>query len=218
MQIPGVEISAYDYKRNRKVHLLGYGIDLEGKHITNLCERLLKERNEMTLKQAEIIKDLGYDISLEEVKKYSKNSGVSYKQHIMQVLMDKGYIDEIYAPLYKELFKSSGPCNMEIEYIDIYDALDAIIKDNGIPVIAHPGQLKSYELIEELSDKGLAGVEKYHISHSEEDKSIIDNLAKKYNLLITGGSDFHGTYAKNRKIGCCTAPKETIEFIMKKYI
>ncbi len=216
--IPGVEISAYDYKRNRKVHLLGYGIDLEGTHITNLCESLLKERNEITLKQAEIIRDLGYDISLEEVKKYSKNSGVAYKQHIMQVFIDKGYIDEIYSPLYKELFKRSGPCDMEVKYIDIYDALEAIIKDNGIPVIAHPGQLKSYELIEELANKGLVGVEKYHISHSEKDKNIIDELVKKYNLLVTGGSDYHGTYAKNRKIGCYTAPKETIEFIMKKYI
>ena len=70
--IPGVEISAYDYKRNRKVHLLGYGIDLDGKHITNLCERLLKDRNEMTLKQVQIIKSLGYDITEEEVKVYAK--------------------------------------------------------------------------------------------------------------------------------------------------
>ena len=42
-------------------------------------------------------------------------------------------------------------------------------------------------------------------------------LAKKYNLIVTGGSDYHGSYAKNRSIGCCTTPKESIEFIMKKY-
>ena len=114
--IPGIEISAYDYKRNRKVHLLGYGIDLEGKNIKKLCDRLLKDRNEMTLSQVKIISDLGYDISLEEVKAYSKNSGVAYKQHIMQVLINKGYIQEIYSPLYKELFRNGGPCEMEIEF------------------------------------------------------------------------------------------------------
>lgn len=212
--IPGVEISAYDYKRNRKVHMLGYYIDLDGKNITKLCQRLLNDRNEMTLKQTNIIKDLGYDISEEEVKFYGKNSGISYKQHIMQVLIDKGYTNEIYPPLYKELFKNNGPCEMEVEYIDVYDAMEAIIKDNGIPVLAHPGQLKSYELLEELANKGLVGVEKYHMSHKEEDVKRVEELANKFNLITTGGSDFHGSYDKKRKIGCCVTPSESIEFIL----
>lgn len=211
--IPGIEISAYDYKRNRKVHLLGYGIDLEGKHITNLCEKLLKDRNQMTLKQVQIIKSLGYDINEEEVKVYGKNSDISYKQHIMQVMIDKGYVKEIYAPLYKELFKNNGPCDMEIKYIDVFEAIDAIIKDRGIPVVAHPGQMNSYELVEELVDKGLVGVEKYHVSHSVEDYERVDELVKLYNLIVTGGSDFHGSYAKNRSLGCFTAPSESVEFI-----
>lgn len=214
--IPGIEISAYDYKRKRKVHLLGYGFDLEGKHITNLCKRLLKERNEMTLKQTDIIKSLGYDICIEEVKEYGENSEVAYKQHIMQVLIDKGYIDKIYAPLYKELFKNNGPCQMEVEYIDVYDAMEAIIKDNGIPVLAHPGQLNSYDLLEELIDAGLLGVEKYHISHNDEDYSRIENLAKKHNLIVTGGSDFHGTYGKNVTVGSYISPVESVEFILSK--
>lgn len=214
--IPGVEISAYDYKRNRKVHLLGYGFDLDGNHITHLCKRLLKDRDEMTLRQIKIMNTLGYDISEDEVKSYGKNSGISYKQHIMKVLMDKGYTDDIHPPLYKELFKNNGPCHMEVEYIDVYEAIDAIIKDNGIPVIAHPGQLKSYEILEELVEKGLIGVEKYHPSHSEEDHKIVENLAKKHNLIVTGGSDFHGEYNKKRKIGSCISPIEGVEFILNR--
>ena len=216
--IPGIEISAYDYKRNRKVHLLGYGLDLEGKHVSNLCKRLLKDRDDMTLKQVDIIKSLGYDINRDEVKFYGKNSETSYKQHIMQVMIDKGYVEEIYAPLYKELFKNNGPCNMEVKYIDVFDAIDAIIKDNGIPVVAHPGQMNSYELIEELVEKGLVGIEKYHISHSEEDYKRVDKLAKKYNLIVTGGSDFHGSYVKNRNMGCCTAPSESVKFIERRIL
>ena len=212
--IPGVEISAYDYKRNRKVHLLGYGIDLEGKHITKLCDRLLKDRNELTLKQVNIIKSLGYDISEEEVKAYGKDSGISYKQHIMKVLMDKGYTEEMYPPLYQKIFKNNGPCDMEIEYIDVYDAIDAIIKDNGIPVIAHPGQLKTYELIEELVGKGLVGVEKYHRSHKDEDKERVEQLVNEYKLIATGGSDFHGSYNTKRKVGDFMATEESVEFIM----
>ena len=211
--IPGIEISAYDYKRNKKVHLLGYGIDLDGKYITKLCENLLKDRNEMTLKQVQIIKSLGYDINEDEVKAYSKNSRVSYKQHIMQVLIDKGYVKEIYDPLYKELFKKNGPCNMEIKYIDVFDAIDAIIKDNGLPVIAHPGQMNSYELVSELVDKGLFGLEKYHVSHSIDDYEKVNELARLYDLIVTGGSDFHGSYAKNRTLGCCTSPSDSVKRI-----
>ena len=131
----------------------------------------------------------------------------------MQVLIDKGYIKEIYAPLYKELFKNNGPCEMEIKYIDVFEAIDAIIKDNGLPVIAHPGQMNSYELVKELVDKGLFGIEKYHVSHSLEDYERVDELTRYLRVIVTGGSDFHGSYAKNRSLGDFITPSESIEFM-----
>ena len=214
--IPGVEISAYDYKRNRRVHILGHNIDINGENITKLCENLLNNRDSNTKKQLKIIQSLGYDITEKEVGKYAKNSEIFYKQHIMQVLIDKGYTNDIYSDLYSKFFKKDGPCKMSIKYIDIYDAIEAIIKDGGIPTIAHPGQLKSYELIEELVSRGLVGIEKYHPSHTKEDYDRVDELAKKYNLIITGGSDFHGKYAKNRSLGEYITPEDTIKFILDK--
>lgn len=213
--IPGIEISAYDYKRKRKVHLLGYGFDLEGSNLKKLCSKLLNDRNNLSVKQAKIIKEMGYDIEIEDIKKYSINSEIVYKQHIMQELINKGYCDAIYAPLYKKLFKGDSPCNLEVEYIDIFEAMDAIIKDGGMPVLAHPGQLNSYELLEELVEKGLVGVEKYHVSHSEEDYKIIDDLSKKYNLILTGGSDFHGTFGKEVTIGSFTTPLNSLKHIIE---
>lgn len=213
--IPGIEISAYDYKRKRKVHLLGYGFDLEGSNLKKLCSKLLNDRNNLSIKQAKLIKEMGYDIELEDIKKYSINSEIVYKQHIMQELINKGYCDKIYAPLYKKLFRGDSPCNLEVEYIDILEAMDAIIKDGGMPVLAHPGQLNSYELLEELVEKGLVGVEKYHVSHSEEDYKIIDELSQKHNLIITGGSDFHGTFGKEVTIGSFTTPLNSLKHIIQ---
>lgn len=212
--IPGIEISAFDAKRERKVHILGYGFKLEAKNIKNLCNDLLKRRNEMSLDQAVIIKELGYNISIEKIKNYGRSGEVVYKQHIMQELINNGYTDEIYSSLYKKLFKGNGPCKMEIEYIDVYDALDAIINDGGVPVLAHPGQLDSYELLEELVNKGLKGVEKYHCSHSEEDLIKIQNLADKYDLFVTGGSDFHGEYGNEATIGSNIAPQQVISMLL----
>lgn len=211
--IPGVEMSAYDYKRKRKVHLLAYNFDLEAKNITRLGEDLLMKRNRNGLKQCEIIKELGYNIDLDKIKGYAKNSSVIYKQYIMRELVEKGYTDKMYSSLYKSLFMGDGPCRMDIKYMDVFDAIKAIKADNGIAVVAHPGQKNSYEVIEELVEFGLDGIEKYHPSHKEEDIKKVQELADKYNLITTGGSDFHGEYAKSRKLGCCLCPKESIKFL-----
>jgi hypothetical protein len=212
--IAGVEISAFDYKRDRKVHILGYGFDLEAKNIKSICDGLLYERNKLALNQIDIIRDMGYDICQDDVRKYSISSEVIYKPHIMRALVDKGYSDNIYSKLYEELFGKSGKINASIEYVDVFKAVEAIKKDGGFCVVAHPGQLNSYELIEELVEVGLDGIEKYHHSHDEKDFKKIDKLASKYNLILTGGSDFHGDYG-NVELGCNLTPQESVKFLLK---
>lgn len=211
--IPGIEISAYDYKRNRKVHLLGYNFDLKGTHLTVVCKKLLEDRHELSIKQSQIIRSYDYELPQEALDIYSKDSQVLYKQHIMKALMDRGYTEHINGKLYHNLFKGSGPCNLEIEYIDVFKALEAIIADGGIPVLAHPGQLDSYELVEELVPLGLRGIEKYHCSHNEEALIKIQQLADKYQLFVTGGSDFHGLYGTEGTIGSFICPEESLNYL-----
>ena len=71
----------------------------------------------------------------------------------------------------------------------------------GIAVMAHPGQSKTYDLIEELVEVGLDGIEKYHPDHQEQDYDVIDQLINDYGLIATTGSDFHSTYGPNRPFG-----------------
>ena len=212
--IPGVEISAYDYKRNRKVHVIGLNVDILNDNIDKLCFDLLKNRDENTKKQIDIIRSMGYDITEDEVGKYAKNSRIFYKQHIMKVLMDKGYTESIYSDLYTKIFNKNSPCNLNIKYIDVYDALDVLNKNGAISIIAHPGQFNSYDLIEELIQYGICGIEKYHPSHRIEDEERVEKIAKKYNLIKSGGSDFHGDYAKKNCMGKFLAPKEDIYKIL----
>ena len=112
--VPGVEISAFDYKRGRKVHILGYNFNLKAKHIKELCQPLLKRRKENSLWQIKTLKDHGFDITLQEVLEKAQNSTSIYKQHIMAVLMDKGYTDGIYSALYYDLFRRNGICARDI--------------------------------------------------------------------------------------------------------
>jgi len=119
----------------------------------------------------------------------------------------KGYTDGIYGPLYRQLFKGGGIADREIEYVDVFDALRAIKTDGGRAVLAHPGQLDSYELAVELIAEGLDGVELYHESHSISDHTRIFELARRYpHLLLTGGSDDHGLFGSLHLIGEIRAP------------
>lgn len=214
--IPGVEISAYDFDNNRKVHILGYNFNTKGRYIENLCRATRERRNMLSLWQVQILKDNGYDISLNKILYHSRNSEVIYKQFIMQELIDKGYTQRIYSELYYELFKDNGICSGEIVYVDACKAVEAIIKDGGVPVLAHPGQLNSYDIIPKLVKAGLKGIELNHHSHTSEDLIKIHNIAKEYNLFETGGSDFHGTYGSGDRIGSYVCPSESLELIENK--
>lgn len=210
--IPGIEISAFDYKNNRKVHILGYNFNLKAENINQLCRPILKARNANSLWQYKALLNEGYDIDFELLKEKSKDSEAIYKQHLMKCLIETNYTDKIYSELYRRLFKNRGACERDIEYVSVFDAIDAIKKDRGLAVLAHPGQLNSYDIIPGLLAKGLDGIELIHPSHSEEDIKRIKKIADFNGLILTGGSDFHGEYSESKTdIGELEAPEEFLE-------
>lgn len=212
--IPGIEISAYDFKNKRKVHILGYDFNLEGKNIKNICDPLLERRDENSRWQIQTLLDNNYHLDLGYIKEKSKHSEVIYKQHIMMALIKNNYTDTIYSDLYRKLFKNGGICSRDIEYIDVFEAVKAIKKDGGLAVLAHPGQLNSYDIIQDLVTAGLDGIEINHHSHSEKDLEKIKEYSEKFNLFLTGGTDFHGKYSeKTLNIGDAECPFETLNLI-----
>ena len=76
----------------------------------------------------------------------------------------------------------------------------------GIAVVAHPGQLNSYDLIPELVEIGLNGIERNHFDHTSEDFLRIEALAEKYDLIMTGGTDYHGLYGAAIEVGDIVCP------------
>lgn len=212
--IPGIEISAYDYERNRKVHLLGYNFNLDGKNIKKLCDPMLKKREENTRWQIKRIIEEGYEIEEDFIELISEESTSLYKQHIMEALMKNHYTDSIYSTLYYRLFKNGGICSRDIKYVDVFDALKAIKSDGGQVVLAHPGQLNSYELIPELVEAGLDGIEINHHSHGIQDFIKINELREIYNLFLTGGTDYHGYYGSVEiEIGDLHCPTEFLHYL-----
>jgi phosphoribosyl 1,2-cyclic phosphate 1,2-diphosphodiesterase len=205
--IPGIEISAYDFEAGRKVHILGYGYGKNPEAIKALCDPILFRRDKNSRKKIARLSEAGYCISVEEVEAIAGKGRVIYKQHIMRALIERGYADDIYSPLYYSLFKGTGLCAGDIEYSDVFDALHAVIADGGFAVLAHPGELDSWNLVDKLVEKGLSGIELYHGSHCSRDHRRVLNFKRKYpHLVLTGGTDDHGAYGSMHRLGEICAP------------
>ncbi|AKG73561.1 PHP domain-containing protein [Salinicoccus halodurans] len=199
--IPGIEISAYDFKRNRKVHVLGYDYDLNAENIHELTKPLLRRRHAHSLRQIEQIRAFGVDVDVERIASRLGGAQTIYKQHIMEEITDAPFTSEEYQNLYRKLFKGDGPAAGDIRYIDVKDAIRAVKADGGFAVIAHPGQLDSYAMIEECVEIGIDGIEQFHPDHTAEDFERVQALADRFDLFTTGGSDYHGHFGAKVDVG-----------------
>lgn len=214
--IPGVELSAWDKTRNRKVHILCYAPQKPDR-LEGICIKACEIRKQCAKDMVKNVMDR-YPITAESVMKHATGSKSIFKQHIMHALIDYGYTTHFYGRLNDELFNlETGSCVVEREYPDVNFVLDLIHSARGVAVMAHPVYYNSLELLEELAQKGkLDGVEAYHYTADKEQQKKILEIAEKYNLIVTGGSDFHGLYnAKPTHIGSNVTDKENIDRILR---
>ncbi|WP_409342844.1 PHP domain-containing protein [Paenibacillus sp. MBLB4367] len=200
--IPGIEISAYDFKRQTRVHMLGYFIEPGHAALEALCSPLLVKRHEASLIMIDKLIEAGYSITLEQVMKLAEGGTGIYKQHIMHALIKQGYTSTIYGELYKKLFSRGrngaepGIAYMPLEYVEASAAIAAIRQAGGVPVLAHPGQYGNFDAVPELVESGLQGIEAWHPLHGPDDEVKAQEYGLEYDLVVTGGSDFHGFYGE----------------------
>jgi len=155
---------------------------------------------------------------MDDVLNYAAHSETIYKQHIMSALTDARFWSKEYQTLYEEIFKGKGVAAGDMTYVSAVEAVEAIVADGGIAVLAHPGQLDSYDIVPLLVAHGLSGIERNHYDHSATDVQRIDDLAEQFNLIKTGGSDFHGLYGKWIGLGDVRSPQSMKEMLEKESI
>jgi len=133
--------------------------------------------------------------------------------------MDAGYADSIYGETYQKLFDPETGCaRVKTVYPDVREIIDLIHSAGGLAVMAHPAAYHNEALMEELTAEGrLDGIEVWHPSHSQTQIEQLEDFAGAKQLLMTGGSDFHGMYARSvRPLGVSGAPDGTVE-LMRAY-
>ncbi len=206
--ISGIEFSAINNKYN--CHILGYDIDYKNTKLIKECETI-KQRRVNKIKT--IINYLEYThniyLSEEEQTLLFNKKGTIGRFDLCKILIEKGYGNK------KEIYDKylSNIEGIKTHRSNIEDITKIINDANGISILAHPKEIEEdykiniEDIIEDFIEKGINGIEAYNSIHTLKDTKRYLLLAQKYNLLITGGSDFHGASHPERIIGTTTKEK-----------
>ncbi len=185
--IPGVELGA-QYAED-SVHVLAYHVDMTYTPLLEKMNELRHAREFRLLKMLEKLHNLGYEIEVEACD--PKNRAVG-RPHVAKALVAKGYFKTV-QDVFDALLRRGGPAYVPQPKLAPEEAVELIHKAGGIAILAHPSELSDSNLPEYLvSHFAFDGIEVYHPSADEADQSKWLALAQKYNLLVSGGSDFHG--------------------------
>jgi predicted metal-dependent phosphoesterase TrpH len=200
--IPGIEISVD--VTGGTCHLLGYFIDYKDEDLLKRLLFIQRAREERNLKMLQKLKALGIDLTLEEVKAQAKDGQIC-RPHFALAMIKKGYVSSV-DEAFERFLKKGGPAYVEKFRLSPEEAIRMILQSKGIPVLAHPFTLElekeEFEIfLKELKQHGLKGIEAYYPDHNIEQTEFYERLGKKYGLLITGGTDFHGPPREEIELG-----------------
>lgn len=191
--IPGIELSAEYNKKD--IHILGLFIDHKNPYFCQTLDSIKQERESRNDKMAQNLTQAGIPISLTELHKEYPDAIIT-RAHFAKFLTKLNVVKD-YKEAFQKYLSDDSPYYVSRKYLSPKAAIDLIQLAGGIPVLAHPllYQLstdKLDQLIAFLKDAGLMGIEVMHSTNVDFDEAFLKKYASKYNLLITGGSDYHG--------------------------
>jgi len=206
--LTGVEISAAPplfYPGSGSFHLLGYSIRLDDTQLNQTLAKLRQARKNRNPAIISRLNELGIPLTLDEVLQEA-GDGQLGRPHIAKVLVKRGLaatIDEAF----DRLLGAGRPAYVDKYRIDCAQAIRIILAAGGIPVLAHPGLLDCTtedqfdRLTAGLKEMGIKGIEVYYSEHTPDQTRFFAELALRHDLLMTGGTDFHGTIQPEIKMG-----------------
>ncbi|MDL2302010.1 Cof-type HAD-IIB family hydrolase [Lachnospiraceae bacterium OttesenSCG-928-D06] len=192
--IPGIEFSTK--YQNREIHILGLFLDYKNPSVQEKLTMFLDSRTKRNKKMCKLLQEHGFNISYEALLEEFPGAVIT-RAHFAKYLLPKKYVKTI-----KEAFDSyigdDCPYYVPREKVTPVEAIHLTKEAGGIPILAHPFRYHLSEkdleaLIITFKEEGLVGIEGIYSSHTNDQERTLRKLSKKHNLLLSGGSDFHGT-------------------------
>lgn len=206
--LTGVEISAAHplfFAGSGSFHILGYDIRLDDPALNQALNKLRQARQNRNPKIVKRLNELGFQITLKEVSQTVGQVQLG-RPHIAYTMMKKGFVRSI-DEAFDKFLGTAKPAYVDKERIGCEEAIKMICNAGGIAVLAHPGLLDIADesrleaLVQDLIHLGIGGIEVYYPEHSDEQTKRYQELSKKYNLLMTGGTDYHGSITPEIEMG-----------------
>ncbi len=213
--IPAIELSSE--LQGKDIHILGYFFDYKNQ---NFVERLGYMQNSRMERMEEMIlklKNLGIDdIALEEVCALAESKSVG-RPHLATIMKEKGWVKD-FKEAFDKYLADDAPAYVPKFKQTPEEAIQFIHEAGGVAVLAHPMLTNVDQLIAGFVRVGLDGLEVYCHCVSNMTISFYEGLAKKYNLLVTGGSDAHGNVKKHTYVGKVKIPYNIVEKLKEKVV
>jgi predicted metal-dependent phosphoesterase TrpH len=198
--VPGVELTCYQDRK--EVNILGYWVDGSEEHLAAHCRRFVAARIDRAHQIGARLAELGARIDIDELVA-NADGGVVGRPHVAKALLEAGHVATL-QEAFDRFLANGGPADIPKMMVEPRECIEMIHGAGGIAVIAHAGIWNQFDLIPHLASIGLDGVEVWHSAHSREDSDRLEEIADRFGLAKTGGSDCHGKLGERPELlGTC---------------
>ena len=205
--IPGLELSVMVEEGD--LHLLAYLFDPDNAPLKAALDRFQERRNHRARLIVQRLNEMNIDISFEEVQNVAGKATIG-RPHIADTMVRLKAVGS-YEEAFEKYIRNGGPAYVAKRSFLPEEAISLVHKAGGVTVLAHPVIDNTARHVEMLAGLGLDGIEVYHPVHRQNDINRLKNLAERYLLLVSGGSDFHGRSTWYGMVGSQNVPEELLD-------
>jgi predicted metal-dependent phosphoesterase TrpH len=205
--VAGSELTAE--QNGNEIHILGYFLDTQNSKLLSEIAKFQAVRQNRIREMVSLLNELNVPLEADEVFALA-NCRSPGRPHVARAMVKAGYVESL-DEAFERFLKKNRPAWVPKAKMFALDAIELIHQAGGLAVMAHPGLNRSDQVIPALVDAGLDGIECFHTKHPHATSEHYLQIAKKFSLLVTGGSDCHGMSKGKPLIGGTKLPYQYFE-------
>jgi predicted metal-dependent phosphoesterase TrpH len=210
--IAGTELTAE--QDGHEIHILGYELDLTNSKLLSEIGKFQFVRQNRIREMVQRLNEINVPLQADEVFALA-NCRAPGRPHVARALVQAGLVGTL-DEAFERFLKKNRPAWVPKFKMSASDATELIHQSGGVAVMAHPGLNRTDEIIPAMVESGLDGIECFHTKHSAAASEHYLQIARRFNLLVTGGSDCHGLSKGRPLIGSVRLPYVHVEKLRAK--